>query len=295
VSSSPFAVAICTRERPEHVARALDALAEQDGDFPVLVVDQSPREDPALARRAGDWERLTVLRDKGRGLSRARNLAWRALDAEWIAYVDDDCIVEPGWSRALAQEIAAHPEVSMIGGHLGAYNRPDGDYASVTTHAVEHPQLFAGRRVPPWEVGFGLCTVRRSAIAELGGWDERLGAGCPRFPGGDDMDFNYRLLRSGASAYLTPRVRVLHNQWRRPSDLPRVYEGYMAGWMGFALKHLRTGDVPGGLRLWCYGFLDFARMLASSLRRRSPRRAKLAGYKLRGLVLGTARGLSERW
>jgi O-antigen biosynthesis protein len=294
--SELFAVAICTRERPEQVARALDELLAQDRPFPILVVDQSPDEDAVLARRAADAPELTVLRDSGRGLSRARNVAWRHLDAEWVVFVDDDCLVEPGWADALAEEMDAHPEVSFISGHVGAHQAPEGDYAPVTIHSVSEPQLLGGARLRPWAIGFGVCmAIRRSTIAALDGWDERLGPGCRRYPAADDMDFNYRLLRSGATAYLTPRVRVLHEQWRRVSDLPALYEGYMTAWTGFSIKHLRTGDLLGGARLWWHGVLDFARMLASAVRRRSPWRAKLAAHKLRGLVIGTARGLSEHW
>ena len=41
------------------------------------------------------------------------------------------------------------------------------------------------------------------------------------------MDFNYRFLRSGGTAFVTPRPRVLHDQWREPvgarAALPRVH------------------------------------------------------------------------
>jgi GT2 family glycosyltransferase len=292
----PFAVAICTLKRPEQLKRTLDALVAQDLWFPVLVVDQSPDEDVALSERAAAWPQLTVVRDPGRGLSRARNLAWRELQAEWLAFVDDDCLVEPGWASALAEEIERHPEVSFISGDVSAHDPPDGDYVPVTIHRVLEPRLLRGARLRPWAIGFGVCmAVRRSAIERLGGWDERLGPGCPRFPAADDMDFNYRLLRSGASAYLTPRLRARHEQWRGSDDLPALYEGYMIAWAGFSMKQLRTGDVAAGLRLWSYGWLDVARMFASSICRRSPWRARLSARKLRGVLKGTLRGLREPW
>ncbi|HEY7892521.1 MAG TPA: glycosyltransferase [Solirubrobacteraceae bacterium] len=292
--STKLAVAICTRSRPQQLARTLDALSRQQGSFPVLVVDQSPQRDTALAHRTQQWSELTVIADSGRGLSRARNIAWRALDAEWIAFIDDDCLVESDWATALAAEIERHPEVSLISGEVAGHRIPQEDYAAVTTRHVPEPLLISGQR-RPWLIGFGVCVVRRSTIEQLGGWDERLGAGAARYPGAEDMDFNYRLLRAGHSAYVTPEVRVLHDQWRRRSELPAVYESYMTGWAGFSMKHLRSGDVSGGLRLWSYGALDFARMFASSIRRRSAWRARLAAHKLRGLLVGTARGLRERW
>jgi GT2 family glycosyltransferase len=137
--------------------------------------------------------------------------------------------------------------------------------------------------------------IRRSTIAELGGFDERLGAGAAEFPASDDMDFNYRFLRAGGVAHVTPAVRVVHDQWRTTADLGPHYRGYMAGWTGFAMKQLRTGDVAGGIWLWSLGAVDLARMIASSIRRRSKLRLGLAWWKLRGLVAGTVKGLGTRW
>ena len=94
-----FGVIVCTRNRSEHLHPTLDALAALDRrDFHILVVDQSDEPDEALARRESGSDRLSVIRDAGRGLSRARNLGWRALDTEWTVFVDDDCLLAPDWA-----------------------------------------------------------------------------------------------------------------------------------------------------------------------------------------------------
>jgi GT2 family glycosyltransferase len=294
--SAPFGVAICTLGRPEQLARTLDALAAQALTFPILVVDQSPLEDVSLARRVAAWPELAVRRDPGRGLSRARNLAWRHLSTEWIAFIDDDCLVEPGWAPALAEAIECHPEVALIGGQIDDGGASGEGYVPVAVSHVSEPRVLRGAAVrTTWGIGVGVSVVRRAVIVRLGGWDERLGAGRSRFPAAEDMDFNYRLLRAGETAYVTPKVRVVHEQWRDRKDLPEHYETYMIGWTGFALKQLRTGDLVGGLRLWLWGVYDTAMMAASAVRRRSLLRALIASRKLRGLALGTARGLRERW
>jgi hypothetical protein len=69
----------------------------------------------------------------------------------------------------------------------------------------------------------------------------------------------------------------------------------MLGWCGFAIKHLRRGDVLGGLWLWALGLQDALRMLGSAGRRRSRLRLDVALWKLRGLARGTARALTRRW
>ncbi len=294
--TAPFAVAVCTRNRPEYLARALDALAAQKISFPVHVVDQSASEDPALSRRVEEWSELSMQRDNGRGISRSRNLAWRTLDAEWIAFMDDDCYAQPGWAQALTQAFEHHPEVSLVSGPVIEHEMPtDDDYPSLTVQTVSEARVLGGPGLKPWAIGFGVSAVRRSTIEQLGGWDERLGAGSERYPGAEDMDFNYRFLRAGKLAYLTPDARVLHDQWRTSKDLPAVYESYALGWSAFAIKQLRCGDVTGGLRLWSWGVYDLWRMSGSALRRRSAIRARIASRKLAGLTKGTWRGLREAW
>lgn len=289
-------IVIATRDRPDLLMGTLGALAAQTVAPEVLVVDQSVATDPRLAAAVARDPRLRLVRDAGRGLSRARNLGWRAVDADWVAYVDDDCLPEPDFAERLAETIRAHPGVAWISGHVTEADAPDGDYLPVTLFPVTREETVAGARVPPWRIGFGvLMVIRRDVIERLGGWDERLGAGTSPFPAGEDMDFNYRLLRSGERALVSPAIRAAHRQWRSRRDLPQLYEGYMRSWAAVALKHVRGGDLRGGAWLWWLGAVDAARMAGSAVRRRSALRGRVAAAKLRGLATGTARGLVARW
>lgn len=291
MGSPTVAVVVCTRDRPEQLARTLAALRrELRAGMELVVVDQSAS--PSVA--AGDGVR--VLRDDGVGLSRARNLALRSVTADWLAFMDDDCRPEPGWGDALLEEIAAHPEADMVCGRVDPGPLPPGDYLEVTTFPVERAALRRGRRLHPARLGFGVCcVVRRSVAGELGGWDERLGPGAPDFPAADDMDFNHRFLRTGHAAWVTPRVRAVHDQWRTAAELPRLHRGYLAAWCGFAAKQLRTGDVAGGLRLFAIGAVDVVDAAADAIGGPSRLRVALAGAKAAGFAAGSARGLARRW
>ena len=270
-------VVIPTRDRAEQLLPTLDALAEQSESVTVVVVDQSETVDARVQERAG----VRLLADSGRGLSRARNTGWHGVHARWIA---------------LLAAISSHPDVAAISGHVADADAPSGDYLPVTPFHVEREAVLSGARLPPWHIGMGVfMAVRRDVIERLGGWDERLGAGTSPFPSSEDMDFNYRLLRSGERAYVSPDIRLRHWQWRAPEQLPALFGGYMAGWSGFAMKQLRQGDVSGGVWLWSLGARDAARMLASAVRRRSRLRLRVAATKLRGLASGTLRGLLSSW
>lgn len=298
LSGNDFTVLVCTRDRPLMLEHALDSLARSSTRrFDVVVVDHSRTVDQRLERRAAADPDLRVIRDEGgSGLSRARNLAWPEIATGWVVLLDDDCSLEPGWAEALDAVWLAHPQADLVVGNLEGH-APDGqDYLLVTTFPVEQERLRTGRWTQPADIGFtACCAIRRSTIERLGGWDERLGAGAPDFPASEDMDFNYRFLKSGGIALATPLVRVHHHQWRAGTDLGPHFRGYMQGWSGFAMKHLRSGDMAGGSWLWALGAADVARMLASALRRRSRLRLRVAVGKLQGLVLGTLKGLVYPW
>ena len=287
--SSAFTVVVCTRERPRQLARTLDSLRSGSvADFPIVVVDQS-----AEPLRRDD---VDVVHDRGTGLSRARNVGLRRVATEWAVFVDDDCLPEHDWAERLGEALAAHPDAALVAGDVRDTGAADDDYVAASSLRIDRERVLSGRFTHPGLVAFGVCfAVRRSVAEQLGGWDERLGPGAPDFPAADDMDFNYRLLRAGERAYQTPAVRAVHEQWRAPGELPALYRGYLAAWSGFSMKQLRTGDLAGGLWLWTIGVVDVLDMLASSLRRRSLLRLRIALAKLRGLVEGTLKGLTRSW
>ena len=287
---------IATRNRGDLLLPTLGALDAQTVPIQVLVVDQSDAPDARLEHVAAERAWLCVHRDSGRGLSRARNVALGQVESRWIAYVDDDCRPEPEWAERLAAIVSERTDVASVTGRVEDGGRPAGEHVPVT---VSHPtaeRTFEGRWTRPWEIGFGAFMAVRGDVARaLGGWDERLGAGTRPFPAGEDMDFNYRFLRSGQRALISPALRLVHDQWRSHEQLPDLFEGYMAGWTGFATKHMRSGDLRGGAWLWALGALDALRMTASALRRRSPLRMRIGAAKLRGLAAGTVNGLRRSW
>lgn len=285
---------MCTRNRPEQLRETLDRLGVQ-ADLPVLVVDQSDAPDPTLAERSAGGP-LRVLLDSGRGLSRARNLAVGSLKEEdWIVFIDDDCHVDEGFADDLRAALRAHPRAAFVSPHVAA---PEGgaDGLLVSAFPVEQEVIRQGRWTPPWTVGFGVCfAVRREWVERLGGWDERLGAGTTPFPAAEDMDFNYRLLKSGGIAVATPAVCVLHAQWRDPPEMVKLFEGYARAAAGFSCKHVLGGDPVGGLWLWGLEAHAALRMLASAVRRRSWLRARVGAARVRGQIAGTVLGLRASW
>lgn len=291
-----LSVIVCTN-RPAHAVRSVETIVEQGHAVSeIIVVDDCPLVSPVLAELAARRDGVRVVRNEVRGLSVARNTGWRAACADWVVYVDDDVLPDPGWATAMAVAIAAHPGAEIVSCDVRGPANIRAEGLVVSEHRVDRAAVYGGRWTKPWLIGLTSClAVKRTALERLGGFDERLGPGRPDFPSAEDMDLNYRFLRDGGTAYASPVPTATHEQWRPVEDLTGHFRGYMAGWTGFATKHIRQGDLIGGAWLWGLGVIDFARMLASALRRRSRLRLCVALAKGRGLVRGTVAGLGRRW
>jgi GT2 family glycosyltransferase len=290
-----FAVALATRNRPAAIMGVLDTLERQRGSFEVVIVDQSDPPDTELEARVSASPRLHLVRDEGVGLARARNVGWRSTGATWIAFLDDDTPPDPDWAEHLREELEADPDADMVSGTVELRGAADGDYGGLGAFVVEEPQVVSGRWTRPWRVAGGIATIRRSTIERLGGWDERFGAGSPDFPASEDMDFNYRLTRSGGSVYLTPRVRVGHEQWRAGHQVLEVYAAYNRAWGGIVVKQLRTGDPLGAAMLTAGRLRGIWKIVKSAARGRSSARLGLARAELAGFLRGARTALRRSW
>src|SRR3954447_9604247 len=105
-------VAVCTNRSPSEVAESVEALRREvpEGRLALILSGVD----------GGGYDAPLVLSEPAAGLSRARNRAlWWAGEADVLAFVDDDAVVEAGWYEALQRRWnEAPPEVACIGGPI---------------------------------------------------------------------------------------------------------------------------------------------------------------------------------
>jgi hypothetical protein len=183
-------VIICSRDRPDDLARCLASLAACDpAPDEIVVVDNSPGSPEVRAVvSATPGARLVV--EPRPGLSRARNAGVAAARGTILLFTDDDVEVLPGWLVPIRAAFA-DPAVGCVTGQVipATLDTPaafsfEVDYGGlagsqrpwrIDTGLLDQP---FGEAPPVWQVGAGAnMAIRRAVIDAVGGFDERLGAG----------------------------------------------------------------------------------------------------------------------
>jgi hypothetical protein len=174
----------------------LDVLAASEGPHPgrVLVVDD--RRDRSSPLEAGSRPGVEVVVGRAAGPAAARNAGWRASDAPWIVFVDDDVVPTSSWLEDLDWDLStAALDVVAVQGRvtvpLPSDRRPTDWERNVT-----------GLETAKWITAD--MAVRRSALEKVGGFDERF----PRAYR-EDADLALRLQDEGGKLAMGRR-RVTH-------------------------------------------------------------------------------------
>lgn len=249
-------VSVCiSATRPETVGAAVRSIAVQTyRDFELVVVAQGRASDQIAQAVRGELGSCNgrVVRDRGCGLSRARNLCVATATGGIIAMLDDDCEAAPDWLEVLVSKFRAHPGVGIIWGAVvppPRARRGFGNCPSCNPKQVIHDPALFGHH-PPAEfefIGANLAFTRRAADT-IGPFDETLGPG-GRFPVSDDTDFEWRAVEHGIVQLSTPDAVVHHTHgWRYGLRALWTFQHrYARGNGAYAAKLTLLGD-PWGAR-----------------------------------------------
>lgn len=203
-----LAVIVPTFGRPALAARLLVRVAQQaEPEDEILVVDQSGDSDHA-ALLAALPPRVAALRLSPPGLPAARNAGIAATRAPIALFLDDDALPHPGCLDAHRRAF----DDPTVGGVVGRIHelrlRPN--RARTTNRISLGGRILTrldGDRPAPIETLKGAnMSVRRRALAEVGGFDEGYGGTALL----EDADLSVRLARAGWALRYEPAAAVDH-------------------------------------------------------------------------------------
>jgi len=256
-ASPSVTIAICTRNRPEDLARLLKSLqtssaaaVRRNALLEVVVVDNVPSDD-RTRQTALSFPGTRYAVEPKPGLNFARNRAVREANSEWLAFMDDDVSADAGWLDGFLDAAAAYAEAACITGLVLPLQleteaqilfEKRGGFRKGFQRAVYRP-FSQGKPFYPCFPGlFGTganMAIRRDVVRALGGFDDALDTGSP-LPGGGDLDMFYRIIRSGHALVYEPSALVFHRHRRKMEELRHQYWSWGLGFMSFASKSYRT-------------------------------------------------------
>jgi len=287
-------IAICTRDRPEDLARCLQVISRlPDTGQEVLVIDNCPSTDATYDIVAGQ-QGVRYVREDRPGLNNARNRALRESSHEIIAFVDDDAAPDPGWLAALLQNFEDPLVYCVTGLTMPLELETDAQ----EMHERWSPfgrgykrRVFDGVHVNPLavgQVGAGAnMAIRRRVLAELGPFDEALDAGTITRSGGDTEMFT-RILINGFRIVYEPKALCWHRHRRTWKELRQMFYGHGVGVYAFLTRALFIqGELDSPKIAWDWFRYDQLPLLVRSLfGRPSSRPLDLILAELRGCLAG---------
>ncbi len=188
----------------ETVLAAVDSVLEQDESVEVVVSHSGGGPTPALVAQARPQVRV-VASEARRSCSEARNAGIQATRAPFVAFLEADCLAEPGWVAGRLREHRSGAEV-VASAITNAFPSSRSAWAS---HLLRYQQRFPDTPAAA-RLMLGL-SCHRNAFARFGSFREDL-------PGGEDSEFTARLLERLEIVWAGD-VRTAHRNARTPTAL----------------------------------------------------------------------------
>jgi GT2 family glycosyltransferase len=269
-----FDLVVATIGRVAELARLLDSLAAQS--YPrlrVLVVDQN-EDDRLSALLAGSDLEIVHLRSEP-GLSRARNAALGRIEADIVAFPDDDCSYPPGLLERVARQLGEDPALDGLSG------RSVGRDGSASASWKQDPAVLTDDNL--WNrINSAALFLRKPVVDRVGAFDERLGLGSREpWSSGEEIDYVIRAVRGGARIAYDPSLAVTHDAPSLEAEALQKLRYRDGASVGYLLrKHDYTPEVVARMLTRPLGGA------ATSLLRLDPARSGLHVATLRGRVMG---------
>lgn len=218
-------VILPTYNRTRYLGQTIESvLAQTYANYEIIVVDDGSTCDVKTALTP--YMNNTPIRyiyQANQGLAAARNTGMRHANGEYLAFLDDDDLLEPRKFEIQLSLFADNPELGLVYSDCYEFETHSPENL-VINHAVgrdrpvsEFPQLFFVQpnvRVPTW-------LVSQACVEHIGGFDEHL-----RFH--QDGDWVLRIALEWPVAFSAyPSARVRHHSDNRSSNRREMYQAIL--------------------------------------------------------------------
>lgn len=224
-----ISVIIPTFRRPDDLLACLEGLrpylpsaTAQEPSFPSpgnlsvsdIIVSDDARDPNLRTTLAERFPSVTWLPGPQRGPAANRNHGAGQASGDWLVFLDDDCLPQPGWLEGFAEALRLQPHLQILEGRTCSDRQR-------LRHDEEAPVNETGGYL--WSCNLA---IRKACFVALNGFDES-------FPHAamEDVDFRARLRKAGFSVAFVPAATVVH-PWRilQTASLHRRWQAHFVYW-----------------------------------------------------------------
>ncbi len=259
-----------------HIQRCLQSLLKDDGqEHEIIVVDNGSTDGSAQYVEEAFPEVLLIRNQANLGFARGSNVGARHASGQYVAFLNQDTMVDAGWLQPLVAALEADSEAALATSKILLSTDPGrvntcGNEVHLTGLTLcrgmgAHRDAFPDRAEVSAISGAALA-VRRDVFDALGGFDETF------FMYMEDTDLSWRARLAGYRCLYVPQSVVYHDYALRFGPLKTYYQErnrYL-----ILLKHLRWRTLLvllpalllGEAVTWGFVLLRERRRWASKLR-----------------------------
>ncbi|WP_428425419.1 glycosyltransferase [Pararhizobium sp.] len=206
---------------PDDLHKCLLSLDAQHMDgipFEIIVVDNGSVEMPLAA--CLDIPNLRLEREIVPGPGPARNLGAGLARADILAFIDCDCIAQPGWVKSIVNLMTREPGIDLLGGDI-AILLTDPRHPS----AIESYESIYSYRARAYVEKYGFAAtgnmaVRKAVFRSVGPF-----GGISTM---EDTEWGQRATAKGYRIAFLPEARVLTPSCKSFADLARRWDRHVA-------------------------------------------------------------------
>jgi GT2 family glycosyltransferase len=247
---------------------------------------------PILKKWKRIFPEINIITIENVNLAASRNVGLPYCHGDLILQTDDDARPFPDWIEKLEKAHEKYPNAGVIGGDvIDAGGRSFLSRIADVATFPHYDKVQDVRNVPGVNSSY-----KREVIHQVGKYDETLFRG-------EDVDYNWRIIKSGWKVVYVPEIKVYHVNrptWRGlffqhymygrahflvRSKWPEMYSPYpkkidsiytllkwLASWVWFPwldafLKSCKMKSQPNGFEFFTLGFINISNRIGTSFQK----------------------------